>query len=179
MNRCFSSSLPYSSKTGAARLMPMPSGGPGRAGLSGGPAPNGSPARAPGQRSGRGDPVGKRARGPSQLASTTEPAGQSNRSSLTPANPPAGIEQLRRALLANNGRQRDAQGESLMQADPGEGRAEPGLRARNPEVGGAGKAEAAPDRRALHRRHHPDRGLKEAQRLLVELPRAAADVEAR
>jgi hypothetical protein len=59
-----------------------------------------------------------------------------------------------------------------MKPDPGEVGAEPGLRARDPEVRSAGKAKAASDRRALHRSDHRDGRLEEAQRLLVQLPRA-------
>src|SRR5207245_10470796 len=87
---------------------------------------------------------------------------------------PAGIEQERRLLGANEARQCRGQAKAGMKAEPVEIGAEPRLAAGHPKIGNEGEAEPAADRRAMHSADDRLFRAEEADRLLVEMPPGAA-----
>ena len=131
------------------------------------------PDRPHRERGADGDLGGQFLRGRPQAFGLRQPVGQPDPGRLLAADPAAGAQQVQRALLADDRGQRDRQREAMMQAEPGEVRAEPGLRAGDAEVGGAGQPEAATHRRALHGGDHRRPHLEQPGRRSVEFPRTA------
>ncbi len=83
--------------------------------------------------------------------------------------PPAGVEQLRRFLLADDCGQRDAQRESLVEAEQREVGGEARFGGGDPEVRGQREAEAAADRGALDGRDDRERLLEQPDREVVQV----------
>ena len=114
-------------------------------------AAHGLADREHGQRGRRRDLRRERVRGAAQLVGRDEAVGETDAQRLLAAHVGGGVHELERALLADHRGQRHRDAESLVEPEPGEVAAEPGLGAGDAEVGRERQPEAAADGRALHR----------------------------
>ncbi len=134
----------------------------GQAGSKGVPDRSHRQGRRPGDLLGQGVGPGPRVIG--------KAIAQADAQGLGPVDATAGVEQLERPLSAHRPRQGDRQPEALVEPEACEVGGESAVRSADPEVGGEGETEAAPDGAALYRRHDGQGTARQRLGVVVERP---------
>src|SRR5579885_1885702 len=137
-------------------------------------APQRLAGRDDGERRRLRDLEGQRLGGAAHLGLRHQQIGEADAHRLAAGNAPAGVEQERRLLDADQARQGHCQPEPGVKAEPVEIGAEPGLVAGHPEIGHQRQAEPAADRGPVNRTDDRLAGAEQPARLLVEVPAGAA-----